>query len=93
MTVCDAADAVTVVDAAPAGPVQRDHPLVTRLHEVSKAPFAAKQGWTDVARFGTRSVVGVNFGPGETSQAHQADESLRIADLSESYQALLGVLT
>ncbi len=88
MAICDVADSVTIVDVAPAGPVQREHPLVTRLHEVSEAPFAAKQGWTDVARFGTRGVLGVNFGPGETSQAHQADESLRISDLEDSYRAL-----
>lgn len=93
MTVCDVADVVTVVDAAPAGPVQRNHPLVVRLHEVSKAPFAAKQGWTDVARFGTRGVLGINFGPGETSQAHQADESLRISDLDETYVALHELLS
>jgi succinyl-diaminopimelate desuccinylase len=93
MTVCEAADAVTVVDAAPAGPVQRDHPLVARLHEVSGAPFAAKQGWTDVARFGTRGVLGINFGPGETSQAHQADESLRISDLEDTHRALYELLS
>ncbi len=93
MTVCGAADEVTVVDAAPAGPVQADHPLVARLHEVSEAPFAAKQGWTDVARFGTRGVLGINFGPGETSQAHQADESLRISDLDDTYRALYELLS
>ncbi len=93
MTVCDGADAISIADSAPAGPVQRDHRLVARLHEESNAPFAAKQGWTDVARLGMRGVVGVNFGPGETSQAHQADESLRIADLSESYEALFALLT
>jgi succinyl-diaminopimelate desuccinylase len=93
MAVCDVADAVTVVDVAPSGPVQRDHPLIARLHEVSGAPFAAKQGWTDVARFGTRGVLGINFGPGETSQAHQADESLRISDLEDSYRALFELLS
>ncbi len=93
MTVCGDADAVSVTDSAPAGPVGKDHPLVGRLHGVSGAAFAAKQGWTDVARLGVRGVLGVNFGPGETSQAHQADESLRIADLAESYEALVELLT
>lgn len=93
MAVCDVADSVNVVDAAPAGPVERDHPLVARLHEVSGAPFAAKQGWTDVARFGTRGVLGVNFGPGETSRAHQSDESLRISDVDDTYRALYELLS
>ncbi len=91
-TVCDAADAVIVSDTAPAGPVDRAHPLVTRLHEVSGAPFNAKQGWTDVARFGVRGVLGINFGPGETSQAHQANESLRITDLQQTLEALSELL-
>ena len=60
---------------------------------MSEAPFAAKQGWTDVARFGTRGVLGINFGPGETSQAHQADESLRISDLDDTYRALHELLS
>lgn len=93
MTVCDVADAVTVFDAAPAGPVNRNHPLVARLHDVSEAPYTAKQGWTDVARLGTRGVLGVNFGPGEASQAHQAGESVRITDLEDSYQALFELLS
>ena len=91
-TVCDVADAVIVSDTAPAGPVDRAHPLVTRLHEVSGAPFTAKQGWTDVARFGVRGVLGINFGPGETSQAHQANESLRITDLQQTFEALSELL-
>ncbi len=91
-TVCDVADAVIVSDTAPAGPVDRSHPLVAGLHEISGAPFTAKQGWTDVARFGVRGVLGINFGPGETSQAHQADESLRITDLEQSFEALSALL-
>lgn len=92
-TVCDVADSVSVDDTAPAGPVGRDHRLVQRLHEVSGAEFTAKQGWTDVARLGTYGVMAINFGPGETSQAHQAEESMRLADLDDAYTALHGLLT
>ena len=91
-TACGPADAVMVNDTAPAGRVERDHPLVARLHEVSGAAFAPKQGWTDVARLGTYGILGVNFGPGETAQAHQADESLEIADLDTTFQALFTLL-
>ena len=92
-TVCIDTDLVSIDDTAPAGPVDREHPLVQRLHEISGAPFTGKQGWTDVARLGTYGVMAVNFGPGETSQAHQADESLRLSDLDDSYSALFGLLT
>lgn len=91
--VCEAADRVSYDDAAPAGPVDREHPLIQALAEISGVPFSAKQGWTDVARLGTYGIMAVNFGPGETSQAHQADESLRIADLTETYSALERLLT
>lgn len=92
-TVCQAADSVTFDDTAPAGPVEREHPLIQALAQISGAPFNAKQGWTDVARLGTYGIMAVNFGPGETSQAHQADESLRIADLDDTYSALERLLT
>lgn len=91
--VCAPADAVIFDDTAPSGPVDREHPLVRSLHEISGAPFTAKQGWTDVARLGTHGIMAVNFGPGETSQAHQADESLRVSDLSDTYEALETLLT
>ncbi len=92
-TVCAPADAVSFDDTAPAGPVDREHPLIRSLHAASAAPFSAKQGWTDVARLGTHGIMAVNFGPGETSQAHQAGESLRLADLDDSYRALEVLLT
>lgn len=92
MEVCSSADAVIVTDSAPAGRVERDHPLVSRLHEVSGASFAPKQGWTDVARLGTYGILGVNFGPGETAQAHQAHESLATSDLDETFDALFNLL-
>ena len=89
---CEGADAFVIVDSAPAGPVRADTPFVTRLAEVSGAPRAAKQGWTDVARFGGFGVAAVNYGPGETAQAHQADESVALADLETVFDNLRSVL-
>ncbi|MEX2280022.1 MAG: succinyl-diaminopimelate desuccinylase, partial [Acidimicrobiia bacterium] len=53
---------------------------------------AAKQGWTDVARFGQVGVPAVNFGPGRTSEAHQKDEFVAIAEIEATFAALRRVL-
>jgi succinyl-diaminopimelate desuccinylase len=89
---CRPADRFEVVDTAPAAAAAADHPLIVRLAEVSRAPRAAKQGWTDVARFSEIGVPAVNFGPGETSLAHQANESLPVEHLEMVYRALYRTL-
>ncbi len=85
---CAPADGFTVTDFAPAGAVAVDHPLLSRLAAVSGAVSAAKQGWTDVARFSEIGVPAVNFGPGETSRAHTADESVALADVEAVHASL-----
>jgi len=90
--ICTPADEFEVADTAPSGTVSVDHPILARLAELSGAARAAKQGWTDVARFSEIGVPAVNFGPGETSQAHQADESVSIADLDRVLAALRRLL-
>ncbi len=91
--VCGAADSFQVIDSAPAAAVSIDHPLLQRLAEVSGAERAAKQGWTDVARFTEVGIPTVNFGPGEAARAHQADESVDLAAMDRAYSALHRVLT
>lgn len=90
--VCSAADGFEITDSAPAGPVRVDTPFVKKLEEVSGAPRAAKQGWTDVARFGVYGVAAVNYGPGETAQAHQMQESVAVSDLQTVFANLRTVL-
>ncbi len=88
-TACAVADEVDIVDSAPAGPVEAGHPFLHALRTASGAELAAKQGWTDIARLGVYGVPGVNFGPGEARQAHQANESVLLSDLDFTYDALL----
>jgi succinyl-diaminopimelate desuccinylase len=84
---------VTVTDRAPSGPVCSDNPLFQKLLAVTGLRAEPKQAWTDVARFGAFGVDAVNYGPGETAQAHQAGETADIAALAAAYRKLERFLT
>lgn len=79
---------VGFTDEAPAGAVCLDHPLLVSWARELGLAFEPKQAWTDVARLTARGIPAVNFGPGETAQAHQARESIAMADLAFNHQAL-----
>lgn len=79
---------VEVIDAAPAGEVYLDHPLFAPWREREGLALECKQAWTDVARLTERGIPAVNFGPGETAQAHQAGEWCSIDSLEHVYGAL-----
>lgn len=91
--VASTADRVVIKDRAPAGTVDVDSDAVQRLDALIGRPRAAKQGWTDVARLSARGAVAVNYGPGETAQSHQIDESLPIENLEAVHTTLLEFLT
>lgn len=79
---------VMVTDRAPAARPWLDSPLVRRFIEATGAPVAAKQAWTDVARFSEIGVPALNYGPGLAAQAHVAGEYVRVADLHAVRTAL-----
>jgi len=83
---------VIFTDLSPSGRVCADNPLYQRLLAVTGLPAASKQAWTDVARFGEWGVDAVNYGPGETAQAHQANESAPIQGLAVAYEKLAAFL-
>lgn len=80
-----AADEVEITGVASAAPVVSDHPILRELAAVTTAPIAPKQAWTDVARFAEIGVPAVNYGPGETAQAHQRTESIPIENLTRCH--------
>ena len=67
-------DRVDLVDVAPGAPPALDHPLLAALVERGELGVRAKLGWTDVARFATLGIPACNFGPGDPTLAHRADE-------------------
>ncbi|HEX8695820.1 MAG TPA: succinyl-diaminopimelate desuccinylase [Longimicrobium sp.] len=79
---------VEVHDCAPAGEVHADHPLIRGWRLREGLAVTPKQAWTDVARFTSHGIPAVNFGPGETAQAHQANEWCSIDSLESCYRAL-----
>jgi len=84
---------VEVTDAAPSGAVYLDHALLTPWRERQRLPIAPKQAWTDVARCTQRGIPAVNFGPGETAQAHQAGEWCSIDSLEFAFTHLWDFFT
>jgi succinyl-diaminopimelate desuccinylase len=83
---------VEVTDRSPSAPVCAENPFFLRLVQATGRPATAKQAWTDVARLAQHGVEAVNFGPGETSQAHQAMESASVLALGDAYNALAAFL-
>ncbi len=90
--VLDPDDVLEVIDVAPGAAPALDHPLLRALVDASPAPVRAKLGWTDVARFAALGVPACNFGPGDPTVAHAADERVERAPLEATYAALLALL-
>ncbi|MBE2250812.1 MAG: succinyl-diaminopimelate desuccinylase [Myxococcus sp.] len=79
---------VAFTDLAPSGRVCASNPHLQRLVQLSGRAAEAKQAWTDVARLSEWGLDAVNYGPGETAQAHQRSESAPIEALGQAYLAL-----
>jgi succinyl-diaminopimelate desuccinylase len=84
---------VEITDVSPAAPPNRSHPLVQCLLRAGAVGVEPKQAWTDVARFASKGIAAVNFGPGENAQAHQKNESTSVALVHEGYSILHKWLT
>ena len=84
--------AVAFTDLSPSGRVCGGNPYFQRLQQLTAVEAESKQAWTDVARFSEAGVDAVNFGPGESAQAHQRDESAPLAALDEAHRILSAFL-
>lgn len=86
-------DEVKLVDVAGAAPPSLDHPLLEALIERNGLEVSAKLGWTDVARFADHGIPAANFGPGDATIAHMADERVERRHLERCHRALLDLVT
>ena len=88
-----AGDSVDLVDSADGAVPGLAHPLLAGLVAGATTAPRAKLGWTDVAFFSARGVPATNFGPGDPSVAHMADECVDRAQLEAVFSTLASVLT
>ena len=87
-TVIDGGDTVEVVDQADAAAPSLDHPVLAALIGRNDLTVDAKLGWTDVARFAAHGIPAANFGPGEATLAHTADEHVFRAPIERCFAVL-----
>ena len=73
-------------DLSPAGKPHAQNALVRHLASCGVTAVKTKQAWTDVARFDSVGVPGVNLGPGNSAQAHQKNEYTELDLLFAGYQ-------
>ncbi|HVE45603.1 MAG TPA: succinyl-diaminopimelate desuccinylase [Acidimicrobiales bacterium] len=86
-------DLIELVDAAEGALPGLTHPLLARLVAAAGSVPRAKLGWTDVSFFSARGIPATNFGPGDPSLAHAADERVERWELEAVHEALAGLLT
>jgi succinyl-diaminopimelate desuccinylase len=76
---------IQATDLSPAGRPHASNPYVKHLASCGVNGVRSKQAWTDVARFDSIGVAGVNLGPGTAAQAHQPNEYTELDRLVEGY--------
>ena len=72
---------LTVTDSAPGALPGLERPAAAAFVTAVGGQVGPKFGWTDVAKFTQLGIPAVNFGPGDPSFAHKADEQVPIDQL------------
>ena len=86
--ILEGADELRVINAsAPAAP-NLANPLVAEFVGTLDLGVRPKLGWTDVARFAAEGIPAVNFGPGDPTLAHTAQERVERADVEGCHRVL-----
>ncbi|MGE5695680.1 MAG: succinyl-diaminopimelate desuccinylase [Candidatus Sericytochromatia bacterium] len=80
-------------DAAAGALPGLSHPAAAALVVAAGGRVRAKFGWTDVARFAARGIPAVNYGPGDPSLAHRADERVPVDQITAAAEFLRGYLS
>ncbi|MBU6429042.1 MAG: succinyl-diaminopimelate desuccinylase, partial [Cyanobacteria bacterium REEB65] len=83
---------IQIVDQAPSGQVSLDQPILAAWRARNSLRIEPKQAWTDIAQLTQAGIPAVNFGPGQPSQAHQADEWVDVQALVKNCELLADLL-
>jgi succinyl-diaminopimelate desuccinylase len=83
---------VTIVDSASGALPGLELPAAAAFVRDLGLSVAPKFGWTDVAQFTQLGIPALNFGPGDPSLAHRADERVETAQLEFVDAAMSGWL-
>jgi succinyl-diaminopimelate desuccinylase len=86
----EGADDVEILQAQAAAPPNLANPLVDDFVRGLSLPVRPKLGWTDVARFASRGIPALNFGPGDPTIAHTQGELVTRASIDQAYATLAG---
>lgn len=86
-------DSMAVVDLAPPAPPALDQPLLAAFVGRANLGVEAKLGWTDVARFAEHGIPAANFGPGDSTLAHTAEERLEREPLEWCFRVQRALLS
>jgi succinyl-diaminopimelate desuccinylase len=92
-TLAGADATVQWLDAAQGAPPGLDQPPVRRFVDETGVDVHPKQAWTDVATLHAAGIPAVNFGPGDSAQAHQRGEWVALSALDRCLALLTRYLT
>jgi succinyl-diaminopimelate desuccinylase len=84
---------ITIVDEAPGALPGLLEPKVAAFVEAMGGEVEPKFGWTDVARFSNAGTPALNFGPGNPTIAHTADECVSVEEITRVHRHLSDWLT
>lgn len=85
---CEPHGEIELLGNSPGALPPHENPQLGLLLAASDGSVEAKQAWTPVAELAAAGVEGVNFGPGDPSFAHRADERIAIEALTRCYRVL-----
>jgi len=84
---------LTVTDSAPGAMPGLARPAAAAFVAAVGGEVGPKFGWTDVAKFTALGIPAVNYGPGDPSFAHKADEHVPVAHIRSVHDRLTRWLT
>ena len=84
----EGADSVEVLQSQSGALPNLTNPLVSEFVDGLGLSVRPKLGWTDVARFASRGIPALNFGPGDPEIAHTAGELVTRDSIERTYATL-----